>query len=516
MEPLYTGGILGGGGSYAPALQAELQTAPNPQNSTSDEGNFFETLWKTSSISDAITAQRMLQDKQRAEWAAYGKEPEMPPDNLPDNNLRGRLDQEWWNQDGGEADEEKGTQPLPDTFDDPGRALSTSTANRAVTGTGMGHYVARRPESQRVVMDRAMEEEGKQVLFDQNKVPVWYESDAFSSSLISFGLNLLAGNDIATAFNQAGGVFDKSYSKEKRQAWAQDLVDQGYDAHEIQAWIETGDQKALTNPMEKKMRMQQYRLGQINLEKAMFENSEEELQRKRNREDLADDLKVLEFNANQDYRRQTLANQQAGLKIKELAANAKAAGQGDLTARDYSQLANTVMPTIKVANQRINFSDAALRDMRDIRRYKKEGNAAGVQGSMASFQYNYARAMKGGTGMITEKDKESSTKLDSKIDNIFNVISRATTGMPTDTALDMLETSIVNDIQNQTDGVRQIAEQVYNTYAPEFGHEVATRAVRRIMAGGSMGNLGFDPGTGSLVTDDRVDRIGPGTVKIQR
>ena len=127
-----------------------------------------------------------------------------------------------------------------------------------------------------------------------------------------------------------------------------------------------------------------------------------------------------------------------------------------------------------------------------------------------------ARAVKGGGATLTEKDVAGASALTNAWDDTANIVSLKATGAPTQMWLDTMRKSVTNDMTNQTNGVRMIAEQVYNTYAPVFGHEKAQNAVRRIVAGGAVGNLVFDPQTGSLVTDDRVDRVGPGTVKIKR
>ena len=406
--------------------------------------------------------------------------------------------------------------PVVDPQQDPAGALAGATLKASYAGGGYTPMKVEPAPPMKMQADKAMDQEGKQVMFDMNKIPAWHESNAFSTGLLSFGLNLLSGNDLATSFNQAAGAFDKSFGKEKRQAWAQDLVEQGYDAHEIQSWIETGDHKALSDPMQKKMQQQQYKLGQMQLQRAMYENSPEYLEWQSRRQAQKDQLELTKFEADQQYRAASLNLQAMGNKIREQAALAKQAGANDLTSRDYSQLASTVMPTIKVANQRINYSDAAMRDLADIEKYKKEGNDAGVQGSYKSFQYNMARAVKGGGATLTEKDVAGASALTNAWDDTANILSLKTTGAPTQMWLDTMRKSVTNDMTNQTNGVRMIAEQVYNTYAPVFGHEKAQNVVRRIVAGGAVGNLVFDPRTGSLVSDDRVDRVGPGTVKIQR
>ncbi|MGL5015260.1 MAG: hypothetical protein ACRC6V_13375 [Bacteroidales bacterium] len=411
--------------------------------------------------------------------------------------------------------------PSADPVVDPATSLAISTKNRGITGGGLGDRSAPQvpgaPETPQQAAFQAQELESKRIAFDQNKIPKWHESNAFGMGLISFGLNMMSGNNAAESFNAAGKVFEDGYSKEKREAWADELRSQGYDDNEIMRWIDTGDNKDLTDPNEKKMKNMEYQRAQYGLEEARY-NTNEGRTAKANQQKFENEMAVTKYKADQDYRNASLDLQERGfaLKVAEQERKAKGEATPKMTARDYGQLAQTVMPTVKVANQRIAFSDAAKRDLDDIKRYIKEGNTAGIQGSYKSFQYNMARAAKGGGATLTSKDVEEATALTSSVDNVLNLGSLKATGKPTPTWVDTMEKSVVNDITNQTNGVRSIAEQTYNTYAPVFGHEEAERAVGRIFGGGSMGALKFDPRTGSLISDDRVDRVGPGTVTIKR
>ncbi|MGL5013099.1 MAG: hypothetical protein ACRC6V_02255, partial [Bacteroidales bacterium] len=129
--------------------------------------------------------------------------------------------------------------PAVDPLENPGAALAASTGVRAYTGGGVGSVKPRPVPRPEMVAQEAQDSQGKQVMFDMNKIPAWQDSKAINQGLLSFGLNLLSGNDWATSFNQAGAHFDKAYGREKREIWAQDLMQQGFDAHEVQAWIES-------------------------------------------------------------------------------------------------------------------------------------------------------------------------------------------------------------------------------------------------------------------------------------
>lgn len=173
-------------------------------------------------------------------------------------------------------DERAPAQDVPDATQDPGGFIAATMGNRSM---GRGNMMGM-PEMPKVPtieeQGQKMEmEKAKQVMFDQNKIPDWKDSKSLRMGLVSFGLNLLAGNDLAVSFSAAGDHFEKGFAREKREAWANDLVEQGFDAQDIQRWIETGDNKALQDPMEKQMKMIQYQTAAENLGSLKRANSPE-------------------------------------------------------------------------------------------------------------------------------------------------------------------------------------------------------------------------------------------------
>lgn len=165
-------------------------------------------------------------------------------------------------------------EPVPPPQQGAAATVSAMTSNR-IAGTGdAAGYSTNLPEmpTSAQTVAQGVADAGKQVMFRDIQTPNWYEDDSFYEGMLSFGLNLLAGNDVATAFNQGASVFQNSKALEKRQVWAQDLLSQGYDAHEIDAWVRTGDNKALSDPAEKQARQQALALGQQQLIAAQREN----------------------------------------------------------------------------------------------------------------------------------------------------------------------------------------------------------------------------------------------------
>lgn len=234
-----------------------------------------------------------------------------------------------------QADDEMAPPPL-DPMENPAGALSASTAVRSYTGGGIGAVRPMPVPKPGMVAQQVQDQQGKQVMFDMNKIPAWQDSKAMSQGLLSFGLNLLSGQNWADSFNAAGSHFEKEFGREKRQIWAQDLVEQGFDAHEIQKYIETGDSKVLSDPMEKKMRMQQYALGQQQLENAMYEGSDEMRKWKSDREYQQELRAARGLELQEMSTLASIANQQESsairreeLSMKRQAAAAKASGDNE-------------------------------------------------------------------------------------------------------------------------------------------------------------------------------------------
>lgn len=226
-------------------------------------------------------------------------------------------------------------QETQEALENPGATLSQRNVEYSYPDAQLP--APRHMEKPRMVMKEAEELTGKQVMFDMNAIPKWNESQAFNQGLISFGLNLLAGNDLATSFNQAANHFNDAYGREKREIWAQDLMQQGFDAHEIQAWVETGDQKSLTDPAEKIAKAQQQRMAQLQLQKAEYEASPEYqdwLAQKDYQEEVRKERKL---QLDELQTRTNIAKTQQSMRLAEEDARQKQAGAAEKFKKDEHQ-----------------------------------------------------------------------------------------------------------------------------------------------------------------------------------
>lgn len=186
-----------------------------------------------------------------------------------------------WEQSAKEAEKQmnEGGLPVVNPGESPSAAVASMNNNRIKgIGNSSGGLTTPTPPPAPTPQEqqkKAFEAEGNKLSFDQNKIPEWYDSKSFSAGLLSFGLNLLSGNDLATSFNQAANLFMNTFGEEKRSIWAEDLADSGYDPTEIEEWIRTGDSKILTSADERRMKDIQMQTSLTQLDALQYANSPE-------------------------------------------------------------------------------------------------------------------------------------------------------------------------------------------------------------------------------------------------
>lgn len=404
-------------------------------------------------------------------------------------------------------------QEIESLKEDPAANLAMSTGVRAVQGNGVGMPKMPEMPSMKEVVGEQQSLEAKRVAFDQNKIPNWYDSQAFSMGMISFGLNLLSGNDLATSFNQAGSVFEKGYGKEKRAAWAEDLRAQGYDEHEIQAYIESGDNKLLTDPNERKFREQQYQLGAAQLQKAQYESSPEyqEYQREEKRYDR--EFKEAQLTSQVNYQNASLGIQQAQLAMQAATAKAK---NDEFTSRDFTQLRGTVQTGMRTMEQKLVQSRLADSSLGDLQAAIDRGDNAAAQGAYQSFREYQARAMLGGNATLTPKAIEEVTGLPSKVDSVINMGMLSFGGEPSKKWIAAQKANVERALANEHKVANELLSNFYKTVKDEYGPRRAAQAVRRVGGGVNLGSMQFDEDGNIIEQNPGKTRASANTVQIQR
>lgn len=394
--------------------------------------------------------------------------------------------------------------------------VSQQVSNRAAgVGNGISGNVPQPPvPPQSQTQTQLMSENSDRLAFDMNKVPKWNESDAFSMGMINFGVSLLAGNDIYSSLNSASSKFQEAYGQEKRTAWAEDLRKKGYDENEIQSWIASGNNKDLTDPMEKKMKIMQYNQAAMNLDKAKYENSPEMRNYNMSHQKWEDQMKVQAMKDQEAQQAASLAIQRAHLAIAQKEANAKlAAGKGDnpfgLDNRTLSRVQQQVKPYYdKVMNKTSQFSMAtnAINEAKRLR-------AAGAPESQVTAQYNiakeaYARGMKGTfTGGISPKEVDEYAGNPNLIKGGFASGLVALGGNVPDYELERLgqATSGAHDSELKT--FQDFQANQYDQLSREIGPQRAAQVMSVFNTTG---------GDHALVSGDQRGTANPRTVQIQR
>lgn len=237
---------------------------------------------------------------------------------------RGALAQETQQKTQAAADAAKnGYTDVPNAAADPVGNLAAKNSNKSagVGGTsGQINFGEGGPQAPTVqqVQNMELDQQGKKAAFNMDDMPQWYESQSFNYGLISFGLNLLSGNDLATSFAAAGQAFGDMYGQERRSAWAQDLISQGYTPTEVEEYVRTGKSDVLTDPMKKKAAQIQMQTNLQQLNNLQYENSDEMRQYKLDQDKFDRDIKIQQLEDSRAARAES-----AALRREQMAATAE-------------------------------------------------------------------------------------------------------------------------------------------------------------------------------------------------
>lgn len=371
----------------------------------------------------------------------------------------------------------KGYTPTPDAKQDPVGFMSAANMNKAKgVGDASGTMNVNGPTPPTPTQQQAMQlnQVGKQTAYDMSKAGPWYKSQSFNYGLISFGLNLLSGNDLATSFGAAGQAFGDMYGQEQRGAWAQDLINQGYSHAEVEQYVRSGDSKVLTDPMEKQAKQVQLQSNLQNLNNLQYENSPEMRAYSLNREARKDALQEAQIrnqmansNAQVSIARQGLAIRQQNADTK---ANAATAGDPnpiyytDTDGRKFTVLKNARgTPLINSAGMAaLSDPDSGVITWRNISENQRQ--MGGIQaneglrsldqmesGGLLSYTGNSLLA-KGKRKALDELGNNITSDLNSQLDNLNGAIRAS------------LETQLMQENNN-----RPVQKFMLDTAVKRFG-----------------------------------------------
>ena len=397
----------------------------------------------------------------------------------------------------------------------PAGAIAASTAGK-VNGVGntFGLIKPPTPPTMYQVNTQIQDEQAKQVVFDHSKDKKWYETNSFNAGLLAFGLNLLSGNDYATAFNQAAKTFDEHYGYEQRNQWRYDLLKQGYDEAEVQRYIDTGDNKVLTSAMEKKQQQQQYQLNQYHLQQAAYEASPQYRKYKQDHQNWQDQMSIAKFqqgqqNAQLDYqiKQEQLATAKRANDIKYQAALQKADPWFGVDNATRKTISTVVKPYYdKVMNKTSQFSQAEnlIEQAKALR--AAGGDERKVTSLYHSAQEAYARGMKGTlTGGVSPHEVEEFAGNPNLVAGTWSGIKTGMGGDIPNYELDRLGEAAAGTRQAEMATWNEFAQNQYDQLVREMGPERAQRVMSLYgMTSGHKGGWETATGAGGVASEHNV------------
>lgn len=390
----------------------------------------------------------------------------------------------------------QGYKQVPDAGSDPVGHLSALNENKSKGVGGFSGNVNTplpSPPTQSQVQDMNLNQQGKQAAFDQNKIPAWYKSNSFNMGLISFGLNLLSGNDLATSFSAAGEAFNQMYGEERRSYWAEDLAKQGYDPVEIEEWKRTGDSKVLTSPQEKQMKMIQQRLQMQQLDNALYEGSPEMRQYQLGREQRKDALseaQIMNSIANSNAQL-GLSRERLNFEKSKYAAKQAAAGEGpewgitNPEARMVLQQGKKFTDDSNLKRSRMAVAHEAAQKAKQL---LEAGDTAGAAAAYDQYEESYGKAMQGGLGKIDRHDASDIAGPRTWWGQASNAVVRGVRGAPTQGEIERAISSANRGISTEHQVVVDNLQSMYENLIPKIGADRARAAVKFQANGSGIGN----------------------------
>ena len=369
--------------------------------------------------------------------------------------------------------------------------LQAQVGNRiAGVGDGFGNLpLPPQPEVKQSYAEQ-MQTIGDRVALDQNAIPDWHESDSFNYALINFGLNLLSGSDLANSFSNASTTFIDMFGKEKRQIWSEDLRKQGYDDTEIERYIETGDNKVLTDPFEKKAKMMDYNLKAAQLDQALYEIDPKTRENAIKRQKWEDEIKLTEI---QDRRAQAAADlnlrrEEMKMRRQEAAdrlnlAKAKLEASSPLeqefgaNPKVLKLIQGQVKPYVDRVSVKASFLDQAELMARKALELQKAGKWSEATKQLDGAKESYAKAFKGGYGSVSPEDIKYHAGDPVTLRNGASWVGSHIVGRTPDWEFDRAIAMASNARESEHAALNIFLENKYKNLAAEIGEERAQRVM---------------------------------------
>ena len=294
-----------------------------------------------------------------------------------------------------------------------------------------------------------------------------------TSGIMGMVAALVTGNaagGIAAGMTAALAVHDHGYDLRQRGEYIMELHNKGFSTPAILNWYKTGDNKELDKEGE---RMQRQADSDLNRQ-----------ERESDREQRADFHKDQMENARLS-REQSQRNAERSYNLSvDSAERADSRMNKQLEAQSWAE----IRPAVQQSQAKQAQLGMATRDLADLRHAIATNDKDAAAGSYNNYREHMARAVIGGTGMITKEMADEATQLPAWKDSEFAKWHLQGTGMPDDAWMNAQQEQVSGALKNETETLTEMARNAYNSQVAGGVHpEDANKAVNRIFQGAGIG-----------------------------
>lgn len=276
-----------------------------------------------------------------------------------------------------------------------------------------------------------------------------------------------AAGGIAAGMVAALAIHDRGYDLRQRADLVPELHRQGYTARAILNWYETGDNKELDKEAQER---EQLASRQVTIDMQGEQLSQADRH-----------FNVQQKNANDRFYSGQAA---AESRFERSLATAEQRANKQLEAQSWAE----IRPTIQQSQAKQAQLGMAARDLADLRHAVATNNKDAAAGAYNNYREHMARAVIGGTGMITKEMADEATQLPAWKDSEFAKWHLQGTGMPDESWMSAQQEQVSGALKNETETLTEIAKNAFNSQvAGGVNPDDASRSVNRLFQGAGIG-----------------------------
>lgn len=307
-----------------------------------------------------------------------------------------------------------------------------------------------------------------------------------------------AAGGIAIGMQAALALHDHGYDLRQRAEHVGELHQQGYSARAIESWYETGDNKELDKERQNMLSLAKDEAG-IEMQDAQMSQADRH-------------FNIQQKNANDRFYSGQAA---AESRFERSLATAEQRANKQLEAQSWAE----IRPTIQQSQAKQAQLGMAARDLADLRHAVATNNKDAAAGAYNNYREHMARAVIGGTGMITKEMADEATQLPAWKDSEFAKWHLQGTGMPDESWMSAQQEQVSGALKNETETLTEIAKNAFNSQvAGGVNPDDANRSVNRLFQGAGIGTNDYTKPLPSDIPQKQekssgVEHVSPGGVK---